>query len=173
MQSINRSSCIQCVNYFSSTDPSGALKRADFIHLLATGLATKPVQRAPLALERVDDVHRRHRLALGVLGVRDGVADDVLQEHLQHAARLLVDQTRDALHAAPPRQTTDGRLRDALDVVPQHLAMTLSASFPESLASLASSGHLPAAVAVVASNTTCQRDDQNTNDITKTNDSLQ
>ena len=63
------------------------------------------VERAALALERVDDVERGDGLALGVLGVGDRVADDVLEEaaasarmtssgdaHLQHAARLLVDE---------------------------------------------------------------------------------
>ena len=50
-------------------------------------------------------------LALGVLGVGDRVADDVLEEDLEDAARLLVDETRDTLHTATP----DGGLRDTLD----------------------------------------------------------
>uniref|UniRef100_A0A8C4UEK2 Histone H4 n=1 Tax=Falco tinnunculus TaxID=100819 RepID=A0A8C4UEK2_FALTI len=78
---------------------------------------------------------------LGVLGVGDGVADHVLQEDLQHAARLLVDEPRDALHAAAPRQAPDGRLGDALDVVAQHLAVALGAPFAEPLPALASARH--------------------------------
>lgn len=60
-------------------------------------LAAEAVERAALALERVDDIERRDRLAAGVLGVRDGVADDVLKEDLEHTARLLVDEAGDAL----------------------------------------------------------------------------
>ena len=38
-------------------------------------------------------------------------------------------------------QSADSGLGDALDVVAQHLAMTLGASLSESLASFSSSGH--------------------------------
>ncbi|KFV82686.1 hypothetical protein N308_05174, partial [Struthio camelus australis] len=100
-------------------------------------LAAEAVEGASLALERVDHVHGRDRLALGVLRVGDGVADDVLQEDLEHAARLLVDDPRDALDAAAPRQAADGRLGDALDVVAQHLAVALGAPLAEPLPALA------------------------------------
>ena len=42
----------------------------------------KGKKKVYLALEGVDDVERGHGLALGVLGVGDGITDDVLQEHL-------------------------------------------------------------------------------------------
>lgn len=42
------------------------------------GLSAESVQGASLTLERVDDIHGGDSLALGVLRVRDGVADDVL-----------------------------------------------------------------------------------------------
>jgi hypothetical protein len=74
-----------------------------------------------LALERVDDVHGGDGLAARVLGVGDGVADDVLEEDLEHAAGLLVDEPRDALDAAPPGQPPDRRLGDPLDVVAERL----------------------------------------------------
>jgi hypothetical protein len=102
-------------------------------------LSAESVQRASLALERVDDVHGGDGLALGVLRVGDGVADDVLEEHLEHAAGLLVDQTGYALDSTSAGQTTDGRLRDALDVVTQYLAMTLRASLAETLAAFTTS----------------------------------
>jgi hypothetical protein len=41
-------------------------------------LAAESVESAPLALERVDDVHGGDGLSLGVLRVGDGIADDVL-----------------------------------------------------------------------------------------------
>jgi hypothetical protein len=104
-------------------------------------LTAESVQGAALALERVDDVHGGDRLALGVLRVRDRVADDVLQEDLQHASGLFVDQTGDALHPSSSCKTTDSGLGYALDVVAEHLAMTFRASFTESLTALAASGH--------------------------------
>ncbi|KFO61376.1 hypothetical protein N302_12813, partial [Corvus brachyrhynchos] len=99
-------------------------------------LAAKAVEGAALALEGVDHVHGRDRLPLSVLRVGDGVADHVLQEHLEHTARLLVDEPRDALDAAAPSQAADGRLGDALDVVAQHLAVALGAALAEPLAAL-------------------------------------
>ncbi len=76
-----------------------------------------------------------------MLGVGDGIADNVLQEHLQHPAGLLVDQTGDALDAAAARETTNGGFGDSLDVIAQHFTVTLSASFPESFPAFASSRH--------------------------------
>ncbi|KFQ51935.1 hypothetical protein N334_07414, partial [Pelecanus crispus] len=57
-------------------------------------LAAEAVEGASLVPEGVHHVHGRHRLPLGVLHVGDGVTDHVLQEDLQHAARLLTDQQR-------------------------------------------------------------------------------
>jgi hypothetical protein len=107
-----------------------------------TDLAAEAIEGAALALERVDDVHGGDGLAAGVLGVGDSVADDVLEEDLEHAAGLLVDEPGDALHAAPPRQPPDRRLRDPLDVVAQNLPVTLRAALAEPLAALASPRHL-------------------------------
>jgi hypothetical protein len=100
------------------------------------------VQGASLAFQRVDDVHGGDGLPLGVFGVGDGVSDDVLEEHLEHAARLLVDQTGDTFDAAATCETTDGRLGDALDVIAQNFAMALGAPFAESLASFTATSHV-------------------------------
>ena len=54
-------------------------------------LPAKPIQRPPLPLERIHDVQARDGLALGVLGVGDGVADHGLEEGLEHAAGFFVD----------------------------------------------------------------------------------
>ncbi|KFV65825.1 hypothetical protein N307_06738, partial [Dryobates pubescens] len=89
------------------------------------------VQGTSLALECIDHVHGRHRLSLGVLGVGHSITDHVLQEDLQHSASLFVDEARNTLDTAAPSQATDGGLRDALDVVAQRFAVTLSASFAE------------------------------------------
>ena len=88
-----------------------------------------------MSLEGVHHVHGGDGLSLGVLGVGDCVADDVLQEGLEDSAGLLVDEARDSLHAATAGQTTDGGLGDALDVVAKNLPVTLGASLSETLAS--------------------------------------
>ena len=87
-------------------------------------LAAEAVEGAALALESVDNVHGGHGLAAGVLSVGHGVADDVLEEDLEDRAGLLVDEARDSLHATTARETADGGLGNALDVVAQHLAVT-------------------------------------------------
>jgi hypothetical protein len=99
-----------------------ALKRADCGGWLASAggaepLAAEAVQGATLTLERVDDVHGGDCLALGVFRVRDGVANDVLEEDFEHAASLLVDEAGDTLDTASARETANGRLGYALDVI--------------------------------------------------------
>lgn len=102
----------------------------------ANRLATETVEGAALPLEGVDDVEGGDGLALGVLSVGDGVADDTLEEGLEDTAGLLVDHGRDTLDTATTRQTADGGLGDTLDVVAQDLAVTLGAALSETLAAL-------------------------------------
>ena len=59
-----------------------------------SSLTTETVEGAALALEGVDNVERRDGLALGVLGVGDGVTDDALEEGLEDTTGLLVDHWR-------------------------------------------------------------------------------
>ena len=103
--------------------------------------AAESVESAALSLEGVDDVHGSDGLSLGVLGVSDGVTDDVLQEGLEDSAGLLVDEARDALDSSTAGETADGRFGDALDVVAQDLPVALGASLSESLASFAAARH--------------------------------
>ena len=102
-------------------------------------LTAEAVECAALALESVDDVHGGNGLAASVLGVGDSIADDVLEEDLEHGAGLLVDETGDALDATTTRETADSGLGDALDVVAEHLAVTLGAALSESCTSLSTS----------------------------------
>ena len=76
------------------------------------------------------------------VGVGHGVTDHVLEEHLEYAAGLLVDEATDALDATTAREAADSGLGDALDVVAQHLAMALGAALAESLASFTASRHV-------------------------------
>ena len=108
---------------------------------VAVSLTSESVQGASLPLEGVDNVHGGHSLPLGVLGVGDGIPDHVLEEHLQNATSLLVDQAGDTLHASATRQTSDGGLGNPLDIVPQHLTVPLRASLSQPLASFAASSH--------------------------------
>lgn len=77
------------------------------------------------ALERADHVCGRNILPLGVLGVGDGVADDVLEENFEHVTRLLVDKARNTLDYNAPDEPPDGRLGDVLDVIAQNLSVPL------------------------------------------------
>ena len=105
-------------------------------------LATETVKGTALALESVDDVQRGDGLALGVLGVGDGVTDDGLQEGLEDTAGFLVDHGGDTLDTATASETADGRLGDTLDVVAQDLTVTLGAALAETLAALSTCGLL-------------------------------
>ena len=100
-------------------------------------LAAEAIKSTALALQGIYHVHSGHSLAACVLGVCNCVPDYVLQENLQNGARLLVNEPGDALHTATASKTADCRLRDALDVVAQHLAVTLGAALAKALASLA------------------------------------
>ena len=111
------------------------------VRVFAGCLTSESVQSTSLPLQGVDHVHGSDSLPLGVLGVGDSVPDHVLKEHLEDTTGLLVDESRDTLDSTTTRQTPDGGLGDALDVVTQHLAVTLGASLSQSLASFATSSH--------------------------------
>jgi hypothetical protein len=104
-------------------------------------LAAEAVEGAALPLEGVDHVERRHRLALGVLSVGDGIADDALEELLEDSPGLLVDHAADTLDTTTTCETADGGLGDALDVVTQDLPVALGTALAEALAALAASRH--------------------------------
>ena len=104
-------------------------------------LTAESVQGTSLAFQSVDDVHGGDGLSLGVLGVGDGITDDVLKENLKDTTGLFVDEARDTLDTTTTSQTTDSGLGDTLDVITQHLAMTLGASLSQSFSSFATSRH--------------------------------
>ena len=111
-------------------------------------LTSESVESTSLSLESVDDIHGSDGLPLGVLGVGDGISDNVLQEHLQNSTGLLIDESGNTLDSTTSCQPSDCGLGDTLDVVSQHLPVTLSASLSQSLSSFATSSH----VAVVSVN---------------------
>ena len=105
-------------------------------------LTSESVQGASLPLESIDNIHGGDGLPLGVFGVGDGIPDDVLKEDLEDSTGLLIDESRDTLDSSTASQTPDGGLGDSLDVVSQHLTVTLGASLAESLSSFAASSHV-------------------------------
>ena len=125
-----------------------ALKRAGcWLSMRQSGresLASKSIEGASLPLEGIDNIHGGDSLPLGVFGVSDGIPDDVLKEDLEDSTGLLIDETRDTLDSSTASQTPDGGLGDSLDVVSQHLTVTLGASLSESLSSFATSSHVAA-----------------------------
>ncbi|WRX12032.1 hypothetical protein QQP08_004519 [Theobroma cacao] len=104
-------------------------------------LTTKPVKSTALSLERVNDVHGGDGFATGVLGVGNGVSDDVFKEDFEDAACLLVNKTADAFNTATASQTADGWLCDPLDVIAEDLTVPFRSSFSQSFASLATPRH--------------------------------
>merc|ERR1719320_2361955 len=90
--------------------------------------ASEAIESTSLPLESVDHIHGGDGLPLGVLSVGDRVPDHILQEDLQNTSCLLVDQSRDSLDASPSCQPSYGRLGNALDVIPQDLAMPLGST---------------------------------------------
>ncbi|CAH2302772.1 Hypothetical predicted protein [Pelobates cultripes] len=104
-------------------------------------LASETVESAALAFERVHHVHGGDRLPLGVLGVGDGIADNILQEDFEHSASLLVNEAGDSLDASSASQTADSRFSDPLDVIPEHLPVPLGTSFTEPFPSFTATRH--------------------------------
>ncbi|KAK9145838.1 hypothetical protein Sjap_005741 [Stephania japonica] len=101
----------------------------------------KAIEGAALPLQSINHIHSRNSLPPRVLSVSHRVANDILQEYLEHSPGLFVDQSADPLHASSPSEPSDRRLGDALDVVAQHLSVPLRASLAQALAALASSRH--------------------------------
>ncbi len=89
-------------------------------------LSTETVESAALSLESVHNVKSSDGLSAGVLSVGDSVTDDVLKEDLEDTTGLLVDKTRDALDTTTAGKSANSRLGNALDVIPEHLAVALS-----------------------------------------------
>ena len=104
-------------------------------------LSTESVQGTSLTLQSIDDIHGGDSLPLGVLGVGDGITDDVLKEDLEDSTGLLVDESGDTLDTSTSRQTADCGLGDSLDVITEYLTVTLGASLAESLSSFTASSH--------------------------------
>ena len=113
-----------------------------------------------MALEGVDNVKRGNGFALGVFSVGDSITDDRFQERLKDTTGLLVDHLmnqsvsfkstrgckrdhgfmrltrRNTLDTTTTSETTNGGLRDTLDIVSQDLSVALSTALAETFTTL-------------------------------------
>jgi len=77
--------------------------------------AAESVEGSALSLKSVDDVEGGDGLSLGVLGVGNGVTDDVLEEASENNSGLVVDERADSLDTTSSGESSDGRLGDSKD----------------------------------------------------------
>src|SRR5690606_11100991 len=94
-----------------------------------------------LALEGIDDVHGSHGLTTSMLGVGDGITNDVLEEDFEDTTSLFINETRDTLHTTTASKTTNRRLGDTLDGIADNLAMALSTTLSKSFTTFTTSRH--------------------------------
>ena len=73
-----------------------------------------------MPLEGINNIHGGHSLPSGVFSVSHGVTNDVFQEDLENASGFFINEPTDSLHSASPGQSSDRRLGDPLDVIPQN-----------------------------------------------------
>ena len=76
-----------------------------------------------LALQSMDDIKHRHSLSLCVLGVSDGVLEEVFEEVSHHRDRLIIEIVTDALDTCSARQSTDVATGKELFARPQDAAV--------------------------------------------------
>ena len=104
-------------------------------------LSSETIKSAALSFQGVHDVEGSDCLSACVLSVGDSVTDHVLKEHFEDASGLLVNETRDTLDTTSACQTTDGRLRYALDVISKDLSVSLGSTLAETLSSFSATRH--------------------------------
>ncbi|CAC5368734.1 H2B [Mytilus coruscus] len=92
-------------------------------------LTSESVKGTSLTFQGVDDIHGGDSLPLCVLSVCDSITDDIFQKDFQDTSCFLVDKTRDTFDTTSSCQTTDCWFGDTLDIITQHLPVTLGASF--------------------------------------------
>merc|ERR1719300_1971715 len=119
-------------------------RRADTYRTMgySWSLTAESVEGTTLPLQCVDHIHGSDSLPLGVFSVGDSIPDDILQEDFQNSSGLLIDESGYALDSSSSGQPTNGWFGDALDVVPQHLAVTFGTTLSKAFSSFAASRHV-------------------------------
>ena len=89
-----------------------------------------------MSLEGVNDIESSNSLSLGVLGVGNGVLDNVLEEASENNSGLIIDEGADSLDTTSSGKSSDGWLGDTEDGVldglgGESLGSSLSADLSE------------------------------------------
>jgi len=103
--------------------------------VVETSLSSETVQGAALAFQSVDDLHGSDSLSAGVLGVGNGITNDILQKDLEDSTGLFVDESTDSLDTTTAGQTANSGLGNSGNVISEDLAMTLGSSLSQSFSS--------------------------------------
>ena len=98
--------------------------------------STETVEGSALSLEGIDDIEGGDGLSLGVLGVGNGVLDNVLEELSEDNSGLVIDEGADSLDTTSSGESSDSWLGDTEDGVldglgGESLGSTLSSDFTE------------------------------------------
>ena len=72
-----------CKSKIIAFESLSLIRETGLVQKTRIALAAEAVQSPALPLEGIHDVHGSNSLSLGVLSVGDGVADNILQKHLQ------------------------------------------------------------------------------------------
>lgn len=101
--------------------------------------SSETVEGSALSLESIDDIESGDGLSLGVLGVGNGVSDDVFEEASQDESGLVIDEWADSLDTTSSGESSDGWLGDTHDgSLDRFLIDSLGSGFTGDLAELAS-----------------------------------
>ncbi|KAG6544032.1 hypothetical protein Mapa_014555 [Marchantia paleacea] len=104
-------------------------------------LSPEPIQSSSLSLQRVHHIHGSDSLSPCVLRICHRISNHILQKNLQNPASLLINQPADSLHSSSSGQTPDGGLGNPLNIISEHLPVTLGASLAQTFTSLSASRH--------------------------------
>ena len=74
--------------------------------------STETVEGSALSLEGVNDIESSNSLSLGVLGVGNGVLDNVLEEASEDNSGLVIDEGADSLDSTSSSESSNGWLGD-------------------------------------------------------------
>ena len=91
------------------------------IELRVPSLRSEAIERLTLPLKCIYNIEGSYSLAASMLGVRNGVLDNVLKKTLQDVAGFLIYEPRETLDSSTARQPTNRRFGHSFDCVPVYL----------------------------------------------------
>ena len=74
--------------------------------------SSETVKGSTLSLKSIDDIEGGDGLSLGVLGVADGISDNVLEEASEDNSGLVIDEGADSLDSTSSSESSNGWLGD-------------------------------------------------------------